>query len=178
MSSNYSYYAIPAAWVVAMGPHFYAAGLSKSSKELPDFTNAEPREFIQRCRALEKQTPVSRNSSNALTLSTNLVADLTRQFYQVVKKYLRAEAASQNGFETMALFAVSILAGNVAKLSATTLNGFAAFYLGSRVLYNLLYINTTKEGPANARSVTYVAGIVSICTLFVKSSRALEALRF
>lgn len=37
----------------------------------------------------------------------------------------------------MALFAVSILAGNVAALPVATLNAFAGFYLGSRVLYNV-----------------------------------------
>ena len=39
-------------------------------------------------------------------------SDQTPLTLQDVKTYLRAEAASQNGFETMALFAVSILAGS------------------------------------------------------------------
>ncbi|KAL8290328.1 hypothetical protein RQP46_002586 [Phenoliferia psychrophenolica] len=146
--SNFSYYAIPAAWVSAMVPHFYAAALSKSSKDMPGFTNSEPREFLHKCRTLEKQS-------------------------KDVKTYLRAEAASQNGFETLALFAASIVAGNVAQLPIATLNAFAGVYLGTRVLY----INTTSESVASLRSLAWLGGIGTMFTLFIKSGKALDALR-
>lgn len=131
------------------------------------------------------------------------------------KKYLRAEAAQQNGFEnlpgeltltripsspfppcartnahpasfrplpsathplhsTPPVFIGALLAGNLAHLAPSTLNAFAAFYLASRVAYNLLYINVTNQALSFLRSASFLAGVVSLMTLFVKSGNALN----
>lgn len=39
-----------------------------------------------------------------------------------------------------------MLAGNYAKLDNETLNWLSIGYLGSRVAYNLLYVNNTSDG--------------------------------
>lgn len=38
-SPGLALYAVPALWAVSISPHFLAAGLSKASKDVPDFTN-------------------------------------------------------------------------------------------------------------------------------------------
>ncbi|KAI5474968.1 hypothetical protein MNV49_002152 [Pseudohyphozyma bogoriensis] len=111
MTTNISYYAFPAAYMLCILPHWYAIGLTKSSKDLPGFKNLSPREFIVKCRNLEKQTPV-------------------------VAKYLRAEAAQQNGFENLPIFMASIVAGNLAGLDTGLMNKLAVAYLASRAAYN------------------------------------------
>jgi uncharacterized MAPEG superfamily protein len=67
-----------------------------------------------------------------------------------------------------------VLAGNLAGLSAQTLNTLSGGYLISRVVYNLIYINNTSLGLASLRSVVFLAGIGQIFTLFTKSGNALR----
>lgn len=91
-------------------------------------------------------------------------------------RYQRAEAAQQNGFDNLPFFAAAVLAGQVARLPSSTLNTASFFYLATRVVYNLLYINTEQLSASNARSVVYLAGIFTCFTLFVKSGNALNLL--
>ncbi|GAA5942538.1 MAPEG family protein [Sporobolomyces koalae] len=149
MSTNYSFYAIPAMWATSIGAHFYAAALTKASNDLPDFDNVAPRDFLRRVQNQEKQS-------------------------EVVKKYIRAEAAQQNGFENWAIFAGAVIAGNLAKLPTSYMNVFSSGYILSRILYNILYINTTSAAWSNVRSVVYVGGIASLFTTFIKAGNALN----
>jgi uncharacterized MAPEG superfamily protein len=73
----------------------------------------------------------------------------------------------------MGLFASAVVAGNLAGLPATTLNTLTGGYLLSRVIYNIVYINNTSEGMSNVRTAVFLAGVVQIMTLFVKSGNAL-----
>ncbi|KAL8293653.1 hypothetical protein RQP46_000354 [Phenoliferia psychrophenolica] len=113
---NVSLYAVPAAWLVSIFPHWYAVALTKIHKgDMPGFRNSSPREFVARCQATmgtDKKNPT-------------------------IARYLRSEAASQNGMENIALFAASIVVGNFAGLSVDTLNTNAAIYLVARVIYNV-----------------------------------------
>ncbi|KAK4610362.1 hypothetical protein CLAFUW4_13776 [Fulvia fulva] len=86
---------------------------------------------------------------------------------------IRAEGAQQNGFENTGLFAAAVVIGNVAKLDNGTLNALAGSYLASRVAYNLCYINGTTEALATGRSVSFLAGIGIVFTLFIKSGNVL-----
>jgi uncharacterized MAPEG superfamily protein len=114
--SHQSLYTIPAAWVLSIAPHFYAAQLGGKK-----FDNTAPR-----------------------TYTSSLTAD--QSIDKATKgKIIRAEGAQQNGFENLGLFAAAVLAGNVAKLDNKTLNWLTLGYLGSRVAYNLLYINNTSD---------------------------------
>jgi uncharacterized MAPEG superfamily protein len=80
-----------------------------------------------------------------------------------------------NGFENLGLFASAIVAGNLAGLSAQTMNFLSGGYLVSRALYNIIYINNDTQAAANTRSAVYVAGIGMIMTLFIKSGNALKS---
>jgi hypothetical protein len=66
-------------WVVGIATHFSAIALSKTSKDLPEFDNVAPREYLNKIRKLEKQ------SSD-------------------VKKLLRIEGAQQNTYENLGTF--------------------------------------------------------------------------
>ncbi|KAH8594401.1 hypothetical protein B0O99DRAFT_513659 [Bisporella sp. PMI_857] len=144
-SSNYSFYAVPVAWALAMAPHAYAM-------------NAAPKTFdIRSPRSYEDDLKKDQTIDQA-----------TRN------KIIRADAASKNGFENLAFFATGVLAGNLAGLPPSTLNALSAGYLASRIIYNLIYINNTTEGLANARSVVWLAGVGQIFALFIKAGMILK----
>ncbi|KAM0750642.1 hypothetical protein T439DRAFT_325699 [Meredithblackwellia eburnea MCA 4105] len=147
--SNYSLYSVPAAWMLCIFPHWYAISLTASSKDLPNFKNSCPREFIAKCRALEKQSPV-------------------------VARYLRAEAASQNGFENIGLWAAAVAIGNAAGIPSSTLNIISGTYLVSRALYNVLYISTTTEQKSALRTLVFGSGVLCIWFNFIKAGLILN----
>jgi len=91
-----------------------------------------------------------------------------------VQKYLRAEAASMNGFENLALFAASVCIGYVGGLPVSTQNTAAGLYLLSRAVYNLLYILTTKERYSVLRTVAYCVGIGTCFTMFVEAGNKMN----
>ncbi|GAA5903010.1 hypothetical protein JCM5296_004515 [Sporobolomyces johnsonii] len=150
-TTNYSFYAVPAMWTVGIVTHFYAIGLTKVSNDLPDFDVVSPREFINRVRTQEKQSPV-------------------------VGKYLRAESAQMNTFENLGWFSAAVVAGNLARLPTRYLNLFAGGYVASRLLYTLLYVNTTSAAWANLRTVTWLGGVFSIMATFVKAGNVFNKL--
>ncbi|SPC65480.1 uncharacterized protein UHOD_00637 [Ustilago sp. UG-2017b] len=136
---NYSYYAIPAAWVLAFLPHPYAAALSKGQ-----FKNAHPRQLLHDLMAKKTKTETD-------------------------KKIIRAESAQLNGFENLGWFAAAVVAANVARVPNGQLNQLTAGYLLSRAIFNLLYVFVTDETTAALRSGSFVAGIGIIFTLFIKA---------
>ena len=71
----------------------------------------------------------------------------------------RCEGAQTNGFENIGLFAAAVLAGNFAGLPAPTLNLLSGGYVVSRVLYNWIYINSTRPAMALARTGMWSVGI-------------------
>lgn len=112
---NFSLLSIPAVWVVSISAHFYAITLTKGR-----FTNASPRDYL---------AAISRKQNKSA----------------IDHKYIRAEAAQQNGFENLGLYAAAIVAGHIAKLPSGQLNSLALGYVASRVLFNILYIFVTSE---------------------------------
>ncbi|KAJ4397800.1 hypothetical protein N0V93_002037 [Gnomoniopsis smithogilvyi] len=145
LTRNYSLYTIPAAWVVAIAPHFYAASLGGKA-----FDNRSPRTYTS-----------SLKDNQALDAATK-------------QRIIRAEGAQQNGFENVGLFAAAVVAANIAKVDNWTLNALSGGYLASRVLYNLVYINNETDSMAGARSAAFLSGIGMIFTLFIKSGNALR----
>ena len=91
-------------------------------------------------------------------------------------RFQRAEAAQQNGFENIGLYAAAVVIANVARLPVSTLNTATLYYLVSRAVYNLLYINVESLSMSNLRTIVFLSGIGTIMTLFVKSGNALNTL--
>ncbi|SNX81725.1 uncharacterized protein MEPE_00430 [Melanopsichium pennsylvanicum] len=137
--ANYSYYTIPAAWILSILPHFHAIGLSKGQ-----FKNTSPRQLLHDLMAKKDKTELD-------------------------KKIIRAESAQLNGFENLGLFASAVVAANMTGVPNHQLNRLSIGYLASRVLFNLLYIFVTDEATANLRSTSFITGVGIIWTLFIKA---------
>lgn len=63
---NYSYYSIPAAWVVAMLPHFYAVGLAGDK-----FKNTSPRQMFADLLAKKDKTALDKKIIRAESANYN-----------------------------------------------------------------------------------------------------------
>ncbi|GAA5871688.1 hypothetical protein JCM16303_000832 [Sporobolomyces ruberrimus] len=147
MPINYSFYSIPAVWVVGMSTHWYAVGLTKFSNKLPNFDNTDVRSFQANIAAMDRTDPV-------------------------VGKYVRAEAATSNTYETLSLFAGAVLGGAVAKLPIRAQHKFAFSYVAIRAVYSLVYVNGTSYRASNLRSVVWLAGVVSIFNQFIQAGKS------
>lgn len=130
MAPNLSVFAIPALWVLTLFPHAYSVTLIKNANNGRwDNANSKSSKWDEK---LQKTIPA-----------------------ETYARYERAEAAHRNGMENMPLFIGTIALGNLAKLDASTLNAFAATYLALRLVYTLLYINTTNIKRSYYRTLTW-----------------------
>lgn len=148
MDTNLSIYAIPIAWALCIAPHAYAFALhdAKSSSKAD---TRQPRSFVA---SLEQNQSLDKATKDTI---------------------MRAEAAQQNGFENLGFFAAAVVAGNVAGLEPTLLNGLTYGYIASRVLYNVVYVNNTSKALAAGRSVLWMSGIGCCFGLFILAGNKL-----
>ncbi|BFZ56292.1 hypothetical protein PYCC9005_003337 [Savitreella phatthalungensis] len=150
LTTNYGLYSVPVAWTLAMLPHWYAIRLLSKNGVPGGFDNTNPR-------------------NQADFVKTKLSAE---QF----GRFQRAEAAQANGFDGLPLFAAAVGIASVARVPASTVNTCAGLYLASRVVFNLLYINTTDIKKSGLRSLTWLFGIINLLTLFVKAGQQVNSL--
>ncbi|KAI5356936.1 putative membrane-associated, eicosanoid/glutathione metabolism (MAPEG) protein [Septoria linicola] len=141
---NISLYTIPLYWVISIFPRFYGATLYEAkTKEKMD--TRTPRGFVKQAGDSQKLDQASKD----------LIS--------------RTEAAVANSFENFGPFTAAVVAGSAAKLDPLVLNSLTFVYLGSRVLYSVLYINSTTLAVAKARSAAYVVGLGCLFTMFVQA---------
>jgi len=141
LTRNYSIYAIPAAWMMAVLPHAYATSLHDKKSPVKKYDNCNPRTLLP---SLDKNQSLDTETKQTI---------------------IRAEAAQQNGFENLGLFAAAILAANMAKVDSWWLNVLSFGYLGSRAVYNVLYIS----GAGVPRTVVFFSGLGMIFTLLIQA---------
>ena len=134
---------------MTLAPHIYAIGLS-GHPDIPDLKLANPRRTVAATAAQEKQSPV-------------------------VAKFLRAENAQQNGFETLGFFAASVVAANVAHVPTWKLNLFCGVFLGARAAFNLIYINVSSDRWSVLRTISYFTGVGASCALAIEAGRYVNA---
>lgn len=91
-------------------------------------------------------------------------------------RLIRAEAAMQNGFDNIGLYAAAVTAGNAAGLSTKALNGLSLGYCLSRVVYNVVYIWAENEARAKWRSMSFMLSAALCCTLFIKAGEKFKNL--
>ncbi|KAI0460461.1 hypothetical protein F5B21DRAFT_451871 [Xylaria acuta] len=145
LSRNYSFYALPVAFFIAIVPGMYSKALGGKNYDL-----ATPRKFVEN---IEKDGNIDKPTKN---------------------KILRCEAAAANGQETLTLFVSAIIAANYAGVPVETINTLAASYLGSRVAYNFTYIFLQENRNfAPLRSLIWMVGVGSWMTLFIKAGNRL-----
>ncbi|KAK0521171.1 hypothetical protein OC842_006869, partial [Tilletia horrida] len=93
-------------------------------------------------------------------------------------KILRGQSAQANGFENVPLFGLVMLIGTYAKLPNETLNRTTAFYLVSRAVYNLLYLNTSDRKNVRSgfsRTIVFNAGIIALLRIIVLATQQINA---
>ncbi|KAH0289198.1 hypothetical protein M436DRAFT_64375 [Aureobasidium namibiae CBS 147.97] len=146
---DYALLAIPAFTFLAVVPHAYALSTVKKHTQ---WSNAN-----------------GRGESNIQHVKKTLPP-------AVFATYERAEAAHKNSMESLPLFIAATLSGVFAeKLTRTDVGNaqFAAIFLGIRILYTLLYINTSSEQASHARSMTWTAGLALCFYQIYKAAVAL-----
>ncbi|KAL4878406.1 hypothetical protein BJY04DRAFT_195953 [Aspergillus karnatakaensis] len=124
-STNYSVHSIVAAYGLGMLPHgYYFVKMMANAKGLA--SNILPRE-------------------NLNTLKGKVPAQIWTQL-------AKAHGAHLNAMENLPLFAVAMLAGNVAKLPTSELNTLSLEYLGARLLYMATYMGARSEAVSYVRT--------------------------
>ncbi|KAF4337619.1 hypothetical protein FBEOM_8518 [Fusarium beomiforme] len=112
LTRNYSFFTVPAAFFVITFPHAYT--ITAGAKGTYD--NCNPRSHkdrITNCQTLDKSH---------------------KQFL------LRAKAATENGFETIGLYASGIVAANFTGVPTPQINILGLGYVVSRLVYNIAYL--------------------------------------
>lgn len=150
LRENLSFYTIPLAWFIALSPRFYGARKYNEATDGGDLDIRNPRAFSDE------------------VASDSHLKESTRN------RIMRAEAAMDNGFEFIGLFAAAVCAGNIARVDNKWLNGLSWGWLGSRVVYNLIYVNNETKALAKARAGVFMAGMGMVFTLFVQAGNKLR----
>ncbi|KAL2864195.1 uncharacterized protein BJX67DRAFT_361901 [Aspergillus lucknowensis] len=123
--TNYSVHSIIAAYGLGLAPHgYYFVKMMANARG--EASNILPRENL-----------------------ANLKGTLKSQVWTQLAK---ARGAHLNAMENLPLFAVAMLAGNVAKLPTSELNTLSLEYLGARLLYMATYMGARSEAISYVRT--------------------------
>ncbi|KAF9875555.1 hypothetical protein CkaCkLH20_06936 [Colletotrichum karsti] len=138
-----SLYTIPFALLSIMGAHGYASALAGKS-----YDPATPRQLQSVLASDEKMDKI------------------------VKARIQRAQAAAQNGFESLGLYAAGVVAANVAGVDPRSVNLISFGYIGCRVLYNIIYIRLQDNRAwAPIRSLVWTTSIGLIFTSYIMAAR-------
>ena len=144
-SNNFSFYAIPAYWLLSLAPHGYAQYVIATSGSAK-LDNVNPK---------------------GATYGENLRKRLTPDAYG---RWERARACHNNCMENMPMFATAIIMGNMARLSVRSLNTAAGAFLAFRFAYLLLYINVNSKSLSFLRTAVWAGTVFACGFLMVKSA--------
>ncbi|KIE00052.1 membrane protein, partial [Metarhizium majus ARSEF 297] len=149
-TKNLSYFTIPAVFIATcLGPHTLAVACSGKT-----YDNANPRAL---------RDAVCKNE--AIDKPINSFFFLQRQ-----QMILRAKGASENGFESLGLFAGGVLAANQAGLHACVLNTLSIGYLAARLAYVFCYVKLgANRKLAGLRSLAWMVSVTLCLTMWVKA---------
>lgn len=129
---SFAIYSLPAAYLLAFPPHIYSLARMMSASSF-SYSNLTPRNQLE-------------------TLATRLPA-------ATVDSLWRARGVHLNALEGFPIFASAMILGTYAKLEPAELNTCAAEYLGTRVLYSLLYMTVRGEAASYLRSASYFVNL-------------------
>ncbi|KAL7803153.1 hypothetical protein V8C43DRAFT_270399 [Trichoderma afarasin] len=143
LSKNYSFFTVPAAFLLCMLPGAFAVAIAGKS-----FDPANPRQ----------------------TRATVLADDKLDKIQQ--QRFIRAQGAQENGFETVGLYASGVLAANYAGVRVRMLNLLTIGYLISRVAYIFAYVVLCQNRRlAPVRSICWAAGSAILVSLWVMAGQ-------
>jgi len=108
------------------------------------------------------------------TQSTLVADDKMDKIFKM--RLLRAEAATANGLETLGFYAAAVVAANAAHVDVDVLNALTLGYLGSRVVYNVVYVwLQDSRAFAPVRSLAWITGVCLTVAMYVKAGMKLSA---
>ncbi|TDZ87614.1 hypothetical protein C8034_v006702 [Colletotrichum sidae] len=137
-----SLYSIPAALVLAMAPHAFASGAAGKL-----YDPATPRKLQTAVASDDKLDKI------------------------IAERIHRAKAASENAFETLGFYAAAVVAATVAGVDARLVNLLSLGYIGSRILFNIVYVRLQdNRNWAPMRSLSWMVGIGITFTLYIKAA--------
>ncbi|WWC69948.1 uncharacterized protein I206_103892 [Kwoniella pini CBS 10737] len=144
LSYNYSLYAIPAGWLIAMVPLWWAAPIAnKVSKG--SYDNANPKDSWANIDS--KPIPL-----------------------QLKGRIKRAIAAENNTHTNLPLFAAALVAANAAHVDTSSLHFYAGLWLISRIAYTFAYIFIEDRKKSAIRSALFGVGVLSVFALVIKAA--------
>lgn len=137
MSANYSFFALPAMFVLGQVPHSYGTAQVVSAR------NGKYNQHNPRGQANQE----------------DIKKTVPQETWQTFE---RCEAAHSNSNENFPLFAAAVICGNMAKLDPDTLNLACGAFLALRVAYTVVYVTASKPPYSYARSLLWFSS-VGIC---------------
>ncbi|WVQ67364.1 uncharacterized protein L199_005560 [Kwoniella botswanensis] len=146
---NYSLYAIPVGWVVAMVPLWWAAPIANRASR-GTYDNANPKDSW----ANIDSKPIPQ---------------------QLKGRIKRAIAAENNTHTNLPLFAAALVAANAAHVDSSSLHFHASLWVVSRIAYTLAYIFIEDRKKSFIRSSLFGVGIYSCFALIIKAAKKYSA---
>ena len=147
-SPNYSIYALPTFYALALAPKFYGTRLINST------TNGR----------YDNVNPHGTNALQTYQKSTDAAT---------FAKWERSNAAHNNAMENLPLFFASVICANMAGLNTGTVNSVCAGFLGLRAFYSVMYIAATDRKLQALRSLAWVGSVGSCLYLLIKAGNVL-----
>lgn len=145
---NYSIYALPAFYVLALLPQFYSTILiNKATNGRFDYLN-----------------PRGASSVSAYQISTDAAT---------FAKYERARAAHNNALENLPLFFTAVICANMAGLDINTVNAVSASFLALRTAHALVYVFVVDRKLSLARTPIWMSSVGCCLYLLVKAGNVL-----
>ena len=93
---------------------------------------------------------------------------------QLRQRIVRAEGASQNGFENLGLFASGVVAANVAGVAPAEVSALSVGYLLARLAYVFTYVHLgANRRLAPVRSLVYLASTGMLLAIWVRAGFSL-----
>lgn len=147
-TSNYSIYAIPAFYILALVPQFYSTLLINRATN-GRFDNVNPRgaSFAETCKKSLDKATLGRSE--------------------------RARAAHTNALENLPLFASAVICANMAGLEKGMVNSMCGAFLGLRVVYTYVYIGVESPKLALVRTLVWMTSVGCCMTLLFKAGNVL-----
>ncbi|KAL7798127.1 hypothetical protein V8C37DRAFT_368776 [Trichoderma ceciliae] len=139
LSKNYSFFTVPAAFMLCLLPGVYSVALAGKS-----YDAANPRQM------------------KATILADDKIGKVRQQ------RFARAQGAMDNGFESLGLYASGVAAANYAGVDVQMLNLLTMGYVISRVAYIFAYIVLCQNRKlAPVRSLFWGAGFSVLISLWI-----------
>ncbi|EJD36088.1 hypothetical protein AURDEDRAFT_188477 [Auricularia subglabra TFB-10046 SS5] len=143
-----SLYAIPAAWVTAWLPFNQRFGMILNRI---GYDNVTPRRIQGQLQS---------------------DASLPKDF---IDKCAKLDGAHKNGNEVLPLWIAAVITGNFAGLDTEILNGASLAFVGTRFLYNYLYVNGKTNAQGYMRTGAWGTSIGICMYVLIKAANKVRA---